>query len=699
MSSLDELKPIYFPSECDLDKDLFLPIAKLSESIDCMVGYFKSNSLSELASSILCFLNSDAEKTIRFIVSPNLDKEDIEAIKKAISQDKNLLPLLFPDYDLNETALKSETLKALCYMIVSGKLELRIAFKYNGLFHSKIFLFETSSGEVAIHGSANATYSGLYDNFEQLAVSKSWENTNSQITCEELRKRFNRIWNNNYDGLTSLPLNDKTIECIEKINQKESFNIIDTKKYLIELLEHKENIKEYKLQIPAWLKYTEGEFEHQGRAVKAWQRNGYKGILSIATGGGKTLTSLIAATLLNQEKKKLFVVIAVPTKPLLEQWGDDVDDFGVRAINSSSKSKKDIKLLIKNAARNLRNNITSTEVLIITHEALKSDVLEELDKEKNDFAKLLIADEVHNLGSVGFIEHAPEFFENKIGLSATPVRQYDEEGTDFIVEYFNGIVFEFNLQQAIGKCLVPYDYFVHEVLLTAEEEDEFSEISYKIKKLAYARELPDTDEAKQKLNSLYIQRRKIVESAANKVKVLDKILPNDKNLINRTLFFCTDKYPEQIKEVNYLLHKRSVNFHQVTQEETARTKTLNKIVDAFNNGDLQALTSKRVLDEGFNVPQTEMAYLVASNTVERQWIQRLGRVLRLSPQTNKEKAIIHDFMVIPFVEKDKIDNDLISLIRGEYNRLSYFSELSGNGLEKDGSMFKANKLLNLMRKP
>ena len=187
-----------------------------------------------------------------------------------------------------------------------------------------------------------------------------------------------------------------------------------------------------------------------------------------------------------------------------------------------------------------------------------------------------------------------------------------------------------------------------------------------------------------------------MESAAGKVVRLASILPAEKNDIRRTLFFCTDKNPEQLESLNDLLSRRGVNFHQVTAEETSSPKILSRVITSFGSGELQVLTSKRVLDEGFNIPQTETAYFLASNTVRRQWVQRLGRVLRLSPGTGKEKAVVHDFIVIPQLDAGVVDADLKSLLRGEFERMSFFSKLSLNGLESDGSIELMNEMLGLL---
>lgn len=290
MDGLKNIKPIYFPSECNIDIELFLPLAQVASTLDCMVGYFTSGSLEELARSIACYLSSDPQSKMRLIASPNLSKNDISAIKEAINNDKNLLSLLFPNFEITEKNLRTNSIKALCYLISANRLELKIAVQDEGLFHTKCWLIETDQGSVAIHGSGNATKSGLMKNFEQLAVARTWLSDESIEVYQNLRERFDLLWKNEYEGILCAPLNDKTIIQIEKINlensnstNKDDWKI--SKEFKEELLRELEDhpsgtrkIDVQKLMIPSWLNYESGPYAHQGDAVRAWIENSYKGI-------------------------------------------------------------------------------------------------------------------------------------------------------------------------------------------------------------------------------------------------------------------------------------------------------------------------------------------------------------------------------------------------------------------------------------
>jgi superfamily II DNA or RNA helicase len=698
-TNIDYLPPIFYPSEKDIDGGLFQPVASVSTTLDCMVGYFTSGVLSELALALSSFLKIEDAEPMRFIISPNIESNDLAAIRQAYSEGTDFFGILFPELLISESALRTYTVSALAYLIVSKKIELKVALKRNGLFHTKAWLFKTPSGGVAIHGSSNATTGGMFKNFEQLVLSRSWMGWESNEVVKSLQKKFDTFWGGGTDDVEIIPMNDKTLETIARLSSKQTRVLENfSNSYYVSLEESGNNglnNRVSKLSIPGYIDFRNGAFAHQGEAVDAWFENNQCGILSIATGGGKTITSMIAATKLMEREKSLLVVVAVPTKALMNQWERDISEFGVSAVNTNGMSVMKIQRACKSSARNLRLNLSSAEVIVVTHAALLNDIFDEKLLNSSHFKSMLIVDEVHNIGSQRSQEKFPRLFDFKIGLSATFERQFDEEGTRFLIEIFNKVVYEYGLDRAIGECLVNFQYYAHFIYLTAEEEFDFEELTAEIKKMSFAAASDAPLSAKERWQRLCLKRRALVESASNKIEALENLLPKSRYDIKKSLIFCTDKNPEQLDAVNEILVRRKVNFHQITAEETAQNKTLNSIIKSFSDDELQVLTSKRVLDEGFNVPQTETAYLLASNTVLRQWTQRLGRVLRSSPGTGKERATIHDFIVLPAVDGEA-DKDLKSLIESEYRRIQFFSGYSDNYTDKNGGYEACEKILQLL---
>ena len=698
-SNMEKLSPIFFPSEGNVDQDLFQPVASQSESLDCMVGYFSSGVLSELALTISSYLKLHAVQPMRFIVSPNINETDLAAIRDAYSANSDFFHVLFPNFDITEDSLRSYTVSALAYLVASKKIELRVALKKNGLFHSKAWMFKTPKGGVAIHGSSNATAGGMINNFEQLVLSRSWMSVESEQIYDALQAKFDTLWASQEPDIRTIPLNEATMAHITELAAKATNSLGQFKRTYTDTFGGSDtgelDTVVQSLRIPDYLDYRNGKFAHQGEAVSAWFRNDNQGILSIATGGGKTYTSLVAATKLMEQEQRLLVVISVPTKALMNQWEGDIREFGIAPVNTNGMAASAIRAKVKQAQRNLRLKVSEAEVIIVTHNALVSGLFEKANVFGRAVKSLLIADEVHNIGSEKSQEAFPTVFDYKLGLSATYERQFDEAGTEFLLKTFGDVVYEYGLDRAIGECLVNYYYHAHFVYLTAEEEEDFQELTSQIKRLSFAAQGEGSSRAKDRWQRLCLKRRALVESAANKVELFSNSLPRNKAEIEKNLVFCTDKNPDQLEMVNAVLMKRGVKFHQVTADETSNNKALKAIIASFSANELQVLTSKRVLDEGFNVPQTESAYLLASNTVVRQWTQRLGRVLRLSPETGKDSATIHDFIVLPIVEGEA-DDDLKSLIESEYRRVEFFAKYSSNYMESKGGYNATQKLLELL---
>ena len=278
-----------------------------------------------------------------------------------------------------------------------------------------------------------------------------------------------------------------------------------------------------------------------------------------------------------------------------------------------------------------------------------------------------------------------------MGLSATPIRQYDEQGTEIVFSFFGPAVFQFTLEEAIGRCLVEYDYYVHPVELTQDEMDKWYELTEKIKANAWRSEHQEPDEY---LTKLLRDRRTILETAENKIAALETVLRHEGfRTLRHTLIYASDKAPQQLDAVNALLKAQGVLFHQLTYEETANREKTARIIRSFQEGKLRVLTAKRVLDEGVNIPQIEKAFILASTTVERQWVQRRGRLLRTCSETGKTHSEIHDFVALP-PDMDYIDGEARTLIRSELLRVQEFANLARNAGRDDGPL---NVIDNLVK--
>ena len=145
--------------------------------------------------------------------------------------------------------------------------------------------------------------------------------------------------------------------------------------------------------------------------------------------------------------------------------------------------------------------------------------------------------------------------------------------------------------------------------------------------------------------------------------------------VRHTLVYCSDKRPEQLIAVNRELLDLGLFVRQLTAEETADRRRTADILQDFGRGEYQVITCKRVLDEGVDLPQVRQAFLLASSTVRRQWVQRRGRILRRCDAIGKTIADLHDFLVVP---DDPGSPGVRAILRQELDRARAFAELAAN---------------------
>ena len=692
LRSVPEIRPLYILPDDPVNEEVFIPCFQSTAQVDCMMSFFSSQALVPLAPGLATFINHSQE-SFRLIISPLLRAEDKDAIEEGIASPEDIASTVLKDIVVTEDLVEQHTLKCLSWLLRSGRIKIKIALMKDALFHPKVWLFRGDGDIIAAHGSSNMTDAGIRKNIEQISISKSWEDPNQHYITEKFFNHFKKLWENEDDRCIVVAMPQAIRDSLLQTYRSDT---LPTETDLRTLYGRatgtiNESLATYdsfespraSFAIPSELRFEEGPFEHQGKAVNAWCEAGYRGVLEMATGSGKTITAMICAHRLYEEHKPLLIVVAAPYVPLIQQWCDEISPFGLKAINlTASHGARGRARELNRIKRRFRARMSDIEIVVVSHRTLCDDGFKG-EIETFDCTTLLIADEVHNLGSEGFITDLPSFFDYKLGLSATPIRQYDEQGTEIIFSFFGPVVFQFTLEEAIGRCLVEYDYYVHPVELTQDEMDKWYELTEKIKANAWRSEHEQPDEY---LTKLLRDRRAILETAESKIAALEAVLIHEGfRTLRHTLIYASDKAPEQLNAVNALLNAHGVIFHQLTHEETANREKTARIIQSFQEGTLGILTAKRVLDEGVNIPEIEKAFILASTTVERQWIQRRGRLLRTCCETGKTHSEIHDFIALP-PGQDNIDGETRSLIRSELSRVQEFASLARNAGRDDGPL-------------
>ena len=691
LQNLEMVKPIYILPEDQLADEVLIPGFQYSKQVDCMMGYFTSGVLASLAPGLATYINN-SESVFRLIISPLLRVEDHAAIEEGTKSVEDITRKKFDELIVTKDLIQQHTLKCLTYLIQRNRIEIKVALIKRGLFHPKVWLFKNTGDLVAVHGSGNATYAGIRQNIEQIAISRSWQDSNQDFVAEKLDTEFKKLWEKENQNCVVIPIPEAVKEqLLKKYNTVSppfesdlSRYYTRAKAFIEETEADRQNSSIHEFKIPNWLKYDEGQFRHQGKAVNAWCNARYQGVLEMATGSGKTITSMIGAYRLYEDVKPLLIVVTAPYTPLIGQWCEELSIFGLNPINLKTKGNaaKRAKVL-QRLKRRLRSEISSVETIVVSHDTLCTKEFQDIIREFG-CSRLLIADEVHNLGRHSFIENPPDYFDYRLGLSATPIRQYDEEGTNALFDFFGQVVFKYTLEEAVGQCLVEYEYHIHKVFLTDTEMEAWINLTEKIKKNSWRDEDALQDEYLAKLRR---DRRALLETASGKVTELERILDKeDVSNIQHTLIYTSDKGPDQIKHVNHLLNLKNILFHQLTAEETANQDQTKRIIKSFQDGDIQVLTAKRVLDEGVNIPQIRTAFILASTTVERQWVQRRGRLLRTCKDINKTHSKIHDFVALPQRIDEGLDSDARGLVRSELQRVQEFAKLAKNAGRTDGPL-------------
>ena len=713
--SLADAMPVYEIPDDNLIGEVLIPAMLCAKVVDVASGFFSSQCLAQIAPGLADLIARDGR--IRLLVSTTLSAEDLEAVERGIRTPENAISAFAVEL-LNApgSQLAAHAVNCLAYLIATERLQIRFVLMRGGMYHKKQWLFHDGEHCAAVHGSGNATGRGLLANGEQMTVDRPWlDGVSSSSRVSKLVAQFERQWNNEHQ-------NTQTVEPIEvveflkrrAVNQPlpvaEDFWAAwwaDAKNGIEPCAPfegHVPHCRPRRLAIPIGLDWHNSPYAHQAEAIDCLEAAGGSGILAVATGGGKTRIAMIAVTRLqDRESQSMLVVVLVPSIPLANQWVKDIREFGIMPYLLSGENRTARETMLTEASACLQGS-KATVVLIVSNQLFTGDddIRKYVERHGEYCKTVLIGDEVHNLGAPSFLGNLPEAFQSRIGLSATPIRQYDPDGTDNLFGYFmaggnaSQPVFTYTLEQAINDgCLVPYRYWVHPIIFTGEEMDKYEELTDKICRLGFKADDDGRMNATTVIDSLLRERRALIEQAENKIAKLRSLLVRKGPAnISRTLVYASAKpvkaphADRQIDHVTRLLGDLGVISHQFTSVETTAGHA-QELLEKFGRGDYQVLTAMKVLDEGIDVPQTNVAYLLASSTVQREWVQRRGRILRRAE--GKAVADLHDFLVVP---PDVTSANGRCLLNSEYRRVVEFGRVSSNEYDPGGAVEIVNALQN-----
>ena len=697
----DEPLQFYFEGLCN------------STQLDLLLGYFSSAAINVLSLGFASFLYKGG--TVRMVVNNILSEQDKEAIKaaKAGNIDQNLL-------DLSDIKQLKRTLdeysnhffECLAWLIANKRIEIIVIRPKggNGIAHYKSGAFSDGTDTVGFKASCNFTAYGLLENLEELDAFLSWENSRSSKMIKRQGLDFNSIFTGDAEFVEHLDVDEISIAIKDEFGGKTANELIIQEKELLEKkqdrLSNKHIRKTYEKVIAhiedisrePRFPYASGPRPYQIEAYQNWVANDYKGIFAMATGTGKTITALNC--LLNEYKKNgLYrAIITVPTTALVEQWKKECIKFNFKnIITISSKENWDKALSFFNTASKI---INTSFIVIVTYASLPRPKFQsyfvQLSKET-----ILIADETHNLGSQGLLRILPNInLEKRIGLSATPQRKFDEAGNQAIQEFFNDkppFIVSYTMEEALNiGWLCKYTYQPHIVKLTNQEMEKYKELSLQLFRMGLFDKETNTFRSTPDIEKKLLERKRIIHKASNKIDAFKVILKSEfekrKNL-KYTLIYVPEGIETHYDEIDFSIESddenRLINEYTkavsqiddtvMVKQFTANSTNRDEILKNFEESKIHVLTSMKCLDEGIDVPRSELAIFCASTGNPRQFIQRRGRVLRL--HKDKIHATIHDLVVVPEISDQHTFEMEKGLVKKELERVVDFANLAMNKID------------------
>ena len=653
------IKSCYESGMDDIVEEFYVPVLESSVKYDRIAGFFSSSVLAIASRGLYGFIKNKGK--MRLITSPLLNPDDVAMIEKiTTSPDSVTLEELGISIDSIEDDFVSNHVKALGWMLVNGLLEMRLALVYNGkgricsaselnesgLFHQKVGVMQDTEGnELSFSGSINESASAWVYNDEEFKVFNSW--TGSYDYFQRDKNRFEEIWNGKRNNIKVFDLphavKDKLIQYSSEFDL-ESISISHYRKKK-QLLRNKEK------DIPL--------FYYQKDALDKWISNSYRLLFEMATGTGKTRTAIAGILRVKKASSKSVVVVSTPQNTLSKQWKLEFDKFdlgyNVSEIIDGTVSKWQSVLgeLLLNNAVGLADHV----IIFTTHATSSSNKFITIIQNylSSESVALFVGDEVHWLGAKNYRKALLPNYNYRIGLSATPTRWFDEDGTDYLIDYYGNESFVFSIHDALTKTnpitgkhfLVNYYYHVSSVPLNEFETMEYRKVSMQLIKLQSR--IKQDEEAREKYDRLLEKRSNIIKNAVSKYDELERILDvlDSKNKLNNLLIFVS---PEQIEKVMDILFKRNIVFHKLTESEgTKKEKRYGwlsereYIIKAFKSNQYKALVAIKCLDEGIDIPSANTGILMASSTNPREYVQRIGRIIR--QDEGKSFAYLYDICI------------------------------------------------------
>ena len=681
-----------------------------SNEFNLLLGYFSSSAINLLSVGFATFISKGGK--MKMVINHLLSSKDKEAVIKANGDSNNKVFDLMDVVSLGKVLDEYDThfFECLAYLIAEKRIEIKVIKPKNGkgIAHYKSGVFSDGLNSVGYKASCNFTLYGLSENLEELEAFLSWENGRSNKLIKKQLKLMDDYFTEKDEDVEYIPVDQIEVVLKDRFGKKDINELLVQEEQLLKKKQSlilNPNLKKTITKLfndidlirrSPRFPYKEGPREYQINAYNEWVVNNYKGMFAMATGTGKTITSLNC--LLNEyHKTNIYrAIITVPTTALVEQWKKECAKFNFKNIIAvSSKENWDSNLAFFNTASKL---IDTSFIVIVTYASLPRPKFQGYFSQlPND--TILIADETHNLGSQGILRILPNIhLEKRIGLSATPHRKFDELGNNAIQEFFDDeppYIVSYSMEEALKiGWLCKYTYYPHVVKLTVQEMKNYRELSLQLLRMGLFDKDTGAFRSSPEIEMLLLKRKRIIHKAANKLEAFRNILRDEydkRKDLKYTLVYVPEgiesnfdniDFSVETEDENRLINEYTKAVSQtddsvMVKQFTSNSVNREEILKNFEAGNIHVLTSMKCLDEGVDVPRSELAIFCASTGNPRQFIQRRGRVLRL--HDDKIHATIHDLVVVPEVGSEENTFEMEKgLVKKELERVVDFANLAMN---------------------
>ena len=578
-----------------------------------VAGYFRSSVFNLIGDEVKDFCENGGH--IKLLTSVELTEDDEKAIEGGESKRAILEKALEAslEHSFSSPLSNPELLEEL---IAHGKLEVRISI--GNFEHRKKGIFfatdDLEKGEyVAFTGTVNDSANGYESQKNDIDVYKSWGKDGDRKRAYSKQNIFKKDWENKLDTITLSMAQAKRL--IKRAGSGPGNQAGGSPAEVSEI----DTIDE--------------KWAHQEEAVDAFFAANGRGILSMATGTGKTRTAGKIARRLLQERKIDGVVVVSSNSLLLDQWSDqfgnkdnypEIDGLIYKHYNSENggnpKHYPTFKLRPKG-------------MLLIGRHYFRR-FADTIDSEK---AKrlLVILDEVHQFKGESFrrdIGDNINKFNLRIGLSATPFTGHNHDGNDFLKEYLGDSFYEFGIKNAISKeILCPLRYTPLEFSLSEEDILAQKKIN---SEYAMRKNTSDPMSREEKFTKL----ARVTKVSLEKIPVFESFLNSNNPSLDRTIIFAeTKEYGEKICTL--------LNDYMPGQYRTFFEGESNIHLKRFVNGELECLVTCSRIAEGIDIPSVKTVILfTADRPPAAKNYQRIGRALRTVKGSPEKTANVIDFV-------------------------------------------------------